>query len=71
MAMLLIYSSVYLFFITTDLVPLFLDKRHKEFWINLSFLTLAYGISILLALDILQFSPAFPIKKLIEGITGK
>lgn len=69
MTMLLLFTVVYIYFIISDLYPLYKEK--KSFWLSLSIMAIAYALCVLLAFKVKMPSPVDPIKKMIVGIFGQ
>ncbi len=70
MIVIIIYSLVYIFFVITDLIPLFQEKLRKLFWTYLVLFILSYTLVFMVSFDIKIPSPAVSIKKAVSSILG-
>jgi hypothetical protein len=71
MIIITLYSMVYIYYIFTDLIPLYRDKKIKLFWFNTSLFLISYIISILIVLNVALPTPAVPIKNIVTAILGQ
>ena len=69
MTMIIIYTIIYIYFIISDLCPLYKEK--KNFMFNLITLTFSYLLLIFIAMGFKIPSPAEPIKNIITAMFGK
>lgn len=65
-----ICSFIYLYYIFTDLMPVYKYEKPNVFWIYVSMLAVSYLIHLLIVLDVKLPSPATPIKILVEMISN-
>jgi hypothetical protein len=68
MSMIALYTALYLYIVAANIYPMHSEK--KSFWTNMAILSLAYLLTILIAIHIQIPSPAKPIETLVKGITG-
>lgn len=54
-----------------EFVPLFKEKRRKEFYVNLGLGIISFAMAILISLKVDIPSPAKPVEIIIESIFGK
>jgi hypothetical protein len=66
----LIITFVLVFFILADLIPIYINKQWKLFWVYSVMMLFVYVLMIFIALGIKIPSPAIPIKNLITAILG-
>lgn len=70
MVLIFIYSFIYIFFITIDLIPLYQDKKWKSFWAYSLLVLLSYTVLCLMVLGVTIPSPAVAIKNAITALFG-
>lgn len=63
-------STVFIFFIVFDLIPIYREKKWKVFWVYTILLAFSYVIHILFTIGVKIPSPAIPIKKLVSFVFG-
>lgn len=66
--LILLCTLVYIFFVFTDLIPLYNNKSNKLFWTYSTLLLASYFLLLLLVNKIKIPSPAEPIKNAVIGI---
>lgn len=69
MATIFMFSIAYVYFIFSDLIPMFKEK--KTFIVKLAIMAFAYVLCVLYALKLNIPSPAVLIENIVEGIVGK
>lgn len=70
MILIIICTLVYIFFVLTDIIPLYQDKHWKLFWTYSILLLVSYVITFMIAFEIKIPSPAIPLKKAVTTIFG-
>lgn len=70
MIVFLIYFLIYIFFVFTELIPLYQNKYLKLFWVYSTLMMVSLAITLMIALEIKIPSPAVPIKKAVSAIFG-
>ncbi len=70
MIVIIIYSFFYIFFVFTDLIPLFQKKIWKLFWTYLILLMISFIFVFMISFDIKIPSPAEPIRRAVSSIFG-
>jgi hypothetical protein len=71
MDMLIICSIIYVFFILSDLVPVYKYEHKKYFWIYVTLMTFSYIASVLISLKVKIPSPSGFIQRIVTAITGQ
>lgn len=61
-------TFICLFFIFTDLVPIYQNRQWQLFWIYTAMMVLICVLSMLISLDINIPSPAVPLKRMISVV---
>lgn len=70
MIMIVLSLFVYSLYILFDLVPLYINKQLKLFWVYSILLIIALSITILVGLEVKIPSPAEPLKRMVVAIWG-
>ena len=71
MTILLLCTSVYVFFIILDIIPIIKSKQWKVFGIYAILITTAYVMTVLNELGVELPSPATPLKQIVTTIVGR
>lgn len=71
MTILLLCTSVYVFFIILDIIPIIKSKQWKVFGIYAVLITTAYVLTVLNELGVKLPSPATPLKQIVTAVVGK
>lgn len=66
--MLIMCSSIYIFFVFVDLIPIYRSGKYKLFSVYTLMLTVSYVIRVLISIGIKIPSPVEPIKEIVISI---
>jgi hypothetical protein len=69
--MIVLVIFAYALIIYLDLIPLYREKRWRDFGLNMALTLFTLGIALLISFDVTIPSPAYPIKNFITSIIGK
>lgn len=68
--MIIIFSLVCFYYIFSELIPIYMEKQWKMFWMYSVMLFVAWCINLLMALDVRIPSPSVFISKITALIIG-
>lgn len=69
--MIVLVIFAYALIIYLDLIPLYREKRWRDFGVNMALTLFTLGIALIISFDVTIPSPAYPIKNFITSIIGK
>ena len=69
--MIILIVLCYISLAVYEFVPLYKQKKWKDFWVNMAFWTASFAMAILIKLDVKIPSPANPIRDIITSLFGE
>ena len=70
MIMIIMFLFISAYYVLSDLVQFYNEKKWKLFWLYTIILSMDFIMTLLVAMDVPLPSPSLPIKKMITSILG-